>query len=120
MLHVFKQRVRPQCSCFLISLSHRMSPEQLSFGLSSLIGWILRFCFCLSGFRAAPVTHGSSQGGGQIRAAAAGMYHSPSHRGSELCLLPTPPLKAILDHEPTEWGQGSNRLLMHTSWVPYG
>ena len=42
------------------------------------------FLFCL--FRAAPATYGGSQARGPIRAIAAGLHHSHSHVGSELCL----------------------------------
>ena len=40
--------------------------------------------FCL--FRAAPVAYGGSQARGWIRAVAAGLWHSHSIAGSELCL----------------------------------
>ena len=46
---------------------------------------------------AAPVAHGGSQAGGQIRAAAAGLHHSHSNEGFKLLLLPTPQLTATLD-----------------------
>ena len=48
-------------------------------------------------FRAAPVAYGSSQARGQIRAIAAGLQHSHSNLGSELCLQPTPRFTAMLD-----------------------
>ena len=47
--------------------------------------------------RAAPVTYGSSQARGWIRAAAAGVHHSHSNNRSEPSLEPTPQLKATLD-----------------------
>ena len=50
----------------------------------------------------------SSQLKGQIRAAAAGLYHSHSNLGSEPHLQPTLQLTAMLDRQPTERGQGSN------------
>ena len=40
-------------------------------------------------FRAAPEAHGGSQTRGRIRATAAGLHHSHSHAGSELCLTYT-------------------------------
>ena len=48
-------------------------------------------------FRAASAACGSSQGRGQIRAAAASLHHSHSNTGSELCLQPTPQVMATLD-----------------------
>ena len=48
-------------------------------------------------FRATPVAYGNSQARGQIRAIAAGLHHSHSNAGSELCLQPTPQLMAMLD-----------------------
>ena len=48
-------------------------------------------------FRAAVGAYGSSKVGGQIGAAAVGLYHSHSNVGSELQLQPTPKLKAMLD-----------------------
>ena len=50
-----------------------------------------------------------SQARGLIRAAAAGLHHSHSNTGSELCLWPTPQLTATPDPWPTEWGQGLNQ-----------
>ena len=48
-------------------------------------------------FRAAPAAHGSSQARGRIRAAAAGLYHSHSHMGTEPHLPATPQLTAVPD-----------------------
>ena len=48
-------------------------------------------------FRAAPVAHGSSQARGQIRAAAASLYHSHSNARSELHLRPITQLMATPD-----------------------
>ena len=53
------------------------------------------FFFCL--FRAAPTVHGGSQARGQIRAVAAGLYHSHNNARFKLCLQPTPQLKAMPD-----------------------
>ena len=60
----------------------------------------LHYCFfffflCL--FRAAPVAYGGSQVRGQIRATAAGLYHSHSNPRSEPHLGPTPQLMATPD-----------------------
>ena len=62
--------------------------------------------FCL--IRAAPMACAGSQAGGPIGAVAAGLHHSHSSAGSELCLRPTPQLTAMLDPQPTDPGQGSN------------
>ena len=51
--------------------------------------------FCL--FRVAPAAYGGSQVRGRIRTAAAGLHCSHSHRGSELCLPPTPQLTVTAD-----------------------
>ena len=47
------------------------------------------FMFCFL-FRAAPTAHGGSQARGLIEVTAAGLHHSHSNAGSELCLQPTP------------------------------
>ena len=57
--------------------------------------WAYFFFFWL--FRAASVAYGRSQTRDGIRATATGLYHSHSDVGSELCLWPTPQLKAMLD-----------------------
>ena len=49
--------------------------------LLSFLGFV--FFFFLGLFRAAPVVYGSFQPRGQIRAAAASLYHSHSHTRSE-------------------------------------
>ena len=46
---------------------------------------------------AAPAAYGGSQARGPIGAAAAGLHHSHSNAGSELCLQPTPQLTATPD-----------------------
>ena len=50
------------------------------------------------------MAYGRSQARSYFRAVAAGLPHSHSHAGSELCLQ----LTATLDPEPSEGGQGSN------------
>ena len=57
-------------------------------------------------FRA--TSYGSSQAKSPIGAIAASLRHSHSNTGSESHLQPTPQLMAMLDHQPTERGQGSN------------
>ena len=57
-------------------------------------GWIPYFFFL---FTIAPVSYGSSQVRGQIKAAAADLHHSHSDAGSEPYLLPKPQLVATLD-----------------------
>ena len=55
----------------------------------------ISFSFCP--FRAAPVAYGGSQARGPMGTSAAGLHHSHSHRGSKLCLRPTPQLTATPD-----------------------
>ena len=55
------------------------------------------FFFFFTFFKDAPAEYGRSQVGGQGGAAAAGLYHSYSNTGSELCLQPTPQLTAMPD-----------------------
>ena len=66
--------------------------------LTSLI-YFLFVClftyFCL--FRASPAAYGSSQAGGQIRAAAAGLDHSNSYMGPKPHLQPILQLMATLN-----------------------
>ena len=53
--------------------------------------FFLSFCHFLGHFL------GGSQARGRIGAVGAGLYHSHSNVGSELCLQPTPELTAMLD-----------------------
>ena len=48
-------------------------------------------------FRAPPLAYGSSQGRGQIRAAAASLYHNHSNTRSQPRLQPIPQLRAVQD-----------------------
>ena len=57
----------------------------------------LFFFFFFFFFRALPAAHEISQAKGQIRAAAASLYHSHGNMGSELYLQPTPKLTATVD-----------------------
>ena len=79
--------------------------------------WAFCFgCFFVFGvFRYAPSAYGGSQARGQIRAVAAGLYHSHSNVGSEPHLWPAPQLTAMPDPSPKEQGQGSN-LHPHGYW----
>ena len=74
-------------------------------------------CFCL--FRAAPEAHGGSQARGQIRAVAAGLYHSHSNARSEPCLqsAPQPQQRRILN--PLHKASNGTHILMDSSWVCY-
>ena len=80
--------------------------------------WRKSFClfFCPA---VTPTAYESFQARGRIRAIAASLHHSQSNVGSKLHLRPTLQLMATPDPEPTEQGQGSNRILMDTSWVRY-
>ena len=74
------------------------------------------FSFCLLlFFRTTPVAYGSSQARSQISE----LYLGHSNVGSKPQLQLTPQLTATPNHQPTDWGQGSNRILMDTSWVHY-
>ena len=82
--------------------------------LSSVLLLLLLFVFF---FRAIPAAHGSSQARGQVETAVAGLHHSHSNTGSKPCPQSTPQITAMSNLQPTERGQGSNRILMDTSWV---
>ena len=60
------------------------------------------FVFCL--FRGIPMAYGSSQARGQIRAIAAGLFHSHSNTDSKLLLRPIQQFTAMLDPYPTPHG----------------
>ena len=73
---------------------------RLSLGVTLGLGKEVNFFFLwvfLVFSRASPVAHGGSQPRGQIRAVAAGLYHSHSNAGSEPQLQPTPQLTAMPD-----------------------
>ena len=77
--------------------------------LDLVLGWIYSymtlfylFFFFFFPFRATPVAYGSSQGRGQIRAAAIGLHHGHSNVGSELHLT------SIIAH-------GNTRSLTHSA-----
>ena len=54
------------------------------------------------------MAYGESQARGSIGAAATSLRQSHSNEQSELHLQPTTQLKAMLDPQPTEQGQGLN------------
>ena len=58
---------------------------------------IFFFFFGLVFFRATLAAYGGSQGRSPIGAIATSLHHSHSYLESELCLRPTPQLKATLD-----------------------
>ena len=68
--------------------------------------YFLFFVFSL--FRAASAAYGGSQARGLIGAVATSLHHSHSNVRSKPRLWPTPQLTAMLDPQPTEWGQGLN------------
>jgi len=55
------------------------------------------FFFFFAFFRAAFAAYGGSHARGQIRAAAAGLHHSHSNKGSKPHLKPAPQLMALPD-----------------------
>ena len=65
------------------------------------------------------MAYAGSQARGPIGAAAAILHHSHSNTGSEAHLRPTPQLTATPDPQPIEFGQGSNHILMDTSWIHF-
>ena len=72
---------------------------------------LLLLCFFLFSFflfGVVPAAYESSWSRGQIRAAAASLYHSHSNPGSELHLCPPQQLTARPDLSPTDQGQGLN------------
>ena len=75
-----KKQKRKRKKYTLRTLSYMMVLKGLSF-LSCLLSCLLSF-FSFFFFRAAPMACGSSQSGGQSRAAAAGLYHSHGNTGS--------------------------------------
>ena len=83
----------------------------------SCVGFVFFvFCFCL--FRAAPAAQGGSQARGRIRAAAAGLHHSPSNTGSNLvCDLHSSRQHRILN--PLSETRDRTRVLTDTSWVRF-
>ena len=86
-----------------------------------IVWWFFLFCFVLffGLFRAAPTVYGSSLARGRIGAIAASLHHSHNYAGSKPSLRATPQLTATTDSQPTEQGQGPNRVLMDTSRVCY-
>lgn len=82
------------------SLSEVLSPPVASCQQGTQAMFFCFFFFFL--FRATPMTYGSSQAGGRIRAAPASLHHSPtSHSNSK-----SKPCLCIATPDP--WGQGSN------------
>ena len=66
--------------------------------LQDLIHFVILFYFCLFAIsRAAVMTYGGSQARGRIGTAATGLHQNHSNMGPELCLRPTPQLRAMLD-----------------------
>ena len=80
--------------------------------------YLFIYCFFFLLFRSAPAACGSSQAKGQIRATAAGLYHSHSNSGFEPHLQPTPQLKATLDSSnPLRKARDRICIPMNTSWI---
>ena len=79
--------------CYLLFVTLCLSDNLVSLGLNDVQVFV--FFFCL--FKVTPAAYGGSQAGGLSGAAAAGLHHSHSSKGSEPRLQPTPQLKAKLD-----------------------
>ena len=66
--------------------------------VSSFVSFLFNFNFLfVLLFRATPVACGVSQARGRMEVAAAGLHYSHSNTRSELCLWPTPQIRAIPD-----------------------
>ena len=63
------------------------------------------------------MAYGSSQARGRIVTTAASLHHRHSNSGSEPHLQPTPQLRATLDTQPTEWGQGFDKVIPFSFWA---
>ena len=75
--------------------------------------WLLNFFF----FRPTPVAYGSSQARGRIRAAPAGLHHSPAMSDlSHICEL-CHSLWQCQILNPLGWARDWTSILMDTSWV---
>ena len=70
-------------------------------------------------FRAAPVTHGSSQTRCLIGAIDTGLHHSRGNSGSKLCLWPIPQLRQWRILNPLSEARDWTLILMDTSRVHY-
>ena len=70
-------------------------PNSLRFKVILFFFCFVLFCLVFLLFRATPMAYGSSQARSQIRATDAGLCHSHSNAGSELCLRPTLQLMAM-------------------------
>ena len=91
--------------------SHRGTPG-LKFG--DFFVWVF-FFFFFGLFRAAPTAYGSSQARGRIRAVATAYATATATPDlSHDCHLHDSSWQCQI---PTEWGQGSNRMLMVTSQI---
>ena len=79
MASLLSIHILPFKKCFIIDLE-----KKREHGIPAFFFFFLSFVFCL--YRAAPVAYGGSQARGQIGAIAAGLRHSHSNTGLELCL----------------------------------
>ena len=90
-----------------------MSP-QLFLNLKASQVFLVFFCCCcyllFQGHTHGIWRYRDSQARAPIRVTTASLHHSHSNLGSEPSLWPIPQLTAMLDPQPTEWGQG---------WYPY-
>ena len=77
--------------------------------------FVYLFIFAILGLH--PQHMEGSQARGQIRAEVAGLHHSHSNTGSKPCPQSTPQLTAMSNPQPTERGQGSNRILTGSSQI---
>ena len=100
--------------CLCITLNNSLLSMLNFLNLVIILASSFFFFFFFFAFQATLEAHGGSQARSQIGATAVSLYHSHSHNHShshvefELHLQPTQQLTAMLDHYPTEQGQGSN------------
>ena len=80
----------------------------------TLVGF---FCLFVLLFRATPTAYRSCQARSQIRASAAGLYHSHSTAGSEPWLQSTPQLMATPIHDSLSDSRDQTRILLDTSQI---
>ena len=90
---------------FFFFLSSHLSWAIFQVSVSRPPSFILFYLFIFLLFSATPAAYGGSQASGWIRATAAGLCHSHSNAGSELCLQSTPQVTATPDPQPTHWAR---------------
>ena len=65
------------------------------------------------------MAYGGAQARGPIGATVASLHYSHSNAGSQLCLQPSPQLKAMPDPSPLSEARDGTCILMDTNQVPF-